>query len=427
MKKQWKSRDGITLVALVVTIIVLLILAGVTLNIVLDNDGIINKTKEGAEEYENAQRGEEELLGNLEDYIEYAGKMAVIPEGYVASQIPGETTVAEGQVIYEIPDGASVNWEEGTITINNNTTNLQETVNQYVWIPINDINDMVMCSSNTGESVCNLVYNEITNTLSCTNPDHSDTATELVGRLYVGSNESEDSSIYSYTMDFNKKDQTYDSSSYREPAIITGNGTEYDGVNSNLETAGMATGSTSEQFLAQLESDFTTMVTSVAKNGGFYISRYEVGTNGESKKGQIILTNSSSNGADYLGANMWYGLYNATRNLENHRQMIWGCLYDQLIKFIGDEAQIGHNNRSLTTNPTLSGQNELDKMKNVYDLEGNFREWTLEANSSSERAYRGSVYNSTNANKFYSASCRIFNLPTIGNSSYYSTRTVLYI
>ena len=60
MKKQERRKQkGITLVALVVTIIVLIILAGVTLNIVLDNDGIINKAKQAAEEYENAQKAEQ--------------------------------------------------------------------------------------------------------------------------------------------------------------------------------------------------------------------------------------------------------------------------------------------------------------------------------------------------------------------------------
>ena len=50
-----REEKGITLIALIVTIIVLIILAGVTLNIALDNDGIINKTKEAAKEYEKAQ------------------------------------------------------------------------------------------------------------------------------------------------------------------------------------------------------------------------------------------------------------------------------------------------------------------------------------------------------------------------------------
>ena len=72
MKKQRREEKGITLVALVVTIIVLIILAGVTLNIVLDQNGIINKTKEAAEEYENAQREEQEKLNDLLEEIESA-------------------------------------------------------------------------------------------------------------------------------------------------------------------------------------------------------------------------------------------------------------------------------------------------------------------------------------------------------------------
>ena len=44
-----KKNKGITLVALVVTIVVLLILAGVSINSVLGENGIIIKEKEAAE------------------------------------------------------------------------------------------------------------------------------------------------------------------------------------------------------------------------------------------------------------------------------------------------------------------------------------------------------------------------------------------
>ena len=46
-----KKNKGITLVALVVTIVVLLILAGVSINLVLGNNGIIAKAKEEADGY----------------------------------------------------------------------------------------------------------------------------------------------------------------------------------------------------------------------------------------------------------------------------------------------------------------------------------------------------------------------------------------
>ena len=64
-----KKQNGITLVALVVTIIVLIILAGVTLMIALDNDGIISKTKEGAQEYEDAQTNEDAQLEKVNEYL----------------------------------------------------------------------------------------------------------------------------------------------------------------------------------------------------------------------------------------------------------------------------------------------------------------------------------------------------------------------
>ena len=54
-----KEMKGITLVALVVTIVVLLILAGVSINTVLGDDGIIEKAKEAAEATRRASAEEE--------------------------------------------------------------------------------------------------------------------------------------------------------------------------------------------------------------------------------------------------------------------------------------------------------------------------------------------------------------------------------
>lgn len=58
----FKKEKGITLVALVVTIVVLLILAGVSISLVLDQNGIINKGKEAKAEYQNAANYEKQVL-----------------------------------------------------------------------------------------------------------------------------------------------------------------------------------------------------------------------------------------------------------------------------------------------------------------------------------------------------------------------------
>ena len=417
MKKQERREEkGITLVALVVTIIVLIILAGVTLNIVLDNDGIINKAKQAADDYENAQREEQELLGQIEKYLN-----PPIPDGYVASSVPGENIVSSGLVIYEGDEPVTEeNHEESMLNRN-----------QYVWIPVDDINSMVMCSSNTGESICNLVYDEETNTLECTNPEHASTATDLVGRLYVigykTTTDNEGNNIYSNDIDFIKRDQIYDTSSYHEPATVTGeDGISYDGDSSNLKIAGMPEGSTADDFLTQLKSDFTTMAKSVAKNGGFYISRYEVGANGDSKKNQKVLTATNSDGSDYLGANTWYGLYGTIRKIDENKQMIWGCQYDQVIKFIGEEAQTGHTDRNLTTEFILSGQNLLDKMKNIYDLEGNHYEWTVEASNFDHRSDRGGGRGYLNSNIYRASSHRGSYYPN-QIATVYTSRSIFYL
>ena len=69
-KKLKKQVKGITLVALVVTIIVLLILAGVAISFTLGDDGIFRRASDASKIYENAQRNEEESLKEVSNYID---------------------------------------------------------------------------------------------------------------------------------------------------------------------------------------------------------------------------------------------------------------------------------------------------------------------------------------------------------------------
>ena len=62
MKKVLKNVKGITLIALVITIIVLLILAGITINMISSQDGILNKAVTAKETTEKAKEKENEML-----------------------------------------------------------------------------------------------------------------------------------------------------------------------------------------------------------------------------------------------------------------------------------------------------------------------------------------------------------------------------
>ena len=64
-----KYNSGITLIALIITIIILLILAGVTINFVLSENGILNKSKYASEKYTNAQTEENAGLDDVENRI----------------------------------------------------------------------------------------------------------------------------------------------------------------------------------------------------------------------------------------------------------------------------------------------------------------------------------------------------------------------
>ena len=72
-----KNNKGITLVALVVTIVVLLILAGVSINLVLGNNGIIAKAKEAetksGEARENDLKGMNSLIDQMESALNGSG------------------------------------------------------------------------------------------------------------------------------------------------------------------------------------------------------------------------------------------------------------------------------------------------------------------------------------------------------------------
>ena len=344
-----KGNSGITLVALIITIIVLIILAGVTISMVVGDNGIITKSKDAKKNMTNASSEEKEALQNMvnemneiesgigggpvnppgskdptdpenwdkekvPEVVTEGDRHAPIPKGYVVSKVDGEKSISGGLVIYE-----------GTEDVTNeNVDEAQKTRNQYVWIPVDEINDMVMCKSKTADSQCNIVKEEDAGSpngfkLKCSTHNSED----LAGKLYDTTKTAGGSDApYTYTIDFSQTNQSYSpNDGRREPAIVTGNssgdGDKYDGSSSNYHELGSA-----QNLLKQMNGDFVEMVKSVYTYGGFYLGRYEVGAEGATKREQTVLNNSSSSG------NMWYGLYKTIRHKAMadevvNKDMIW--------------------------------------------------------------------------------------------------------
>ncbi len=115
-KKQVKREKGITLVALIITVVVMLILAGVAISAVVDGDGLFSKTRQAAEAYENAVDKEsymlENLMGQIDHYIKEEEETPIeetIEVGDFVNYDAGTWTEADFNKITSSPGSPTVN------------------------------------------------------------------------------------------------------------------------------------------------------------------------------------------------------------------------------------------------------------------------------------------------------------------------------
>ena len=122
-KKTSRREKGITLIALIVTIIVLLILAGVTINLAVNNQGIFNKAKTATRAYKNASENEQTGLDEADKEIaKYMPKEetegATNYTGYYADV--NDDGIVDGVIFIDLAQGASGNWNPGNNSWGNN-------------------------------------------------------------------------------------------------------------------------------------------------------------------------------------------------------------------------------------------------------------------------------------------------------------------
>ena len=127
-----KNRKGITLVALVVTIVVLLILAGVSINLVLGNNGIIAKDAEtkSAEASQNDLKGMNGLVSEMEGALAGNGSTG---SGNNFMTKNTEVTYPDGTVW--IPEGFKVA-DDSASTVQGGVVIEDKDGNQFVWVPV---------------------------------------------------------------------------------------------------------------------------------------------------------------------------------------------------------------------------------------------------------------------------------------------------
>ncbi len=143
-----KKNKGITLVALVVTIVVLLILAGVSINLVLGNNGIIAKAKDAetksAEASQNDLKGMNGLVSEMEGALAGNGSTGSgsgngntgSGNNFVTKNT--EVTYPDGKVW--IPEGFKVAGDSAS-TVQGGVVIEDKDGNQFVWVPVATLAD----------------------------------------------------------------------------------------------------------------------------------------------------------------------------------------------------------------------------------------------------------------------------------------------
>ena len=371
-----KETKGITLIALVITIVVLLILAGVVIATLNGNDNIIKNANTAVGKYNEKVNEEQGILNTLEEKLkEYTNGgssnpttpeepgtppttptvdsnglatkketiipdeennpnlQIVIPAGFAPAILQTGTTQSlpgkDGSVKNKMP---ASQWNNITAEdINKGIVVVDTDGNEFVWIPITDTSKFARTAWTTGSS---------------TTP------------------------------------QTLSQSAYWEDTTTT---------------------------------EYTNMVTSVTHNKGFYVARYEASANSDSSKAQ-----------SKRGATTWTSISqtdaitkSANYNSALHSHLMYGIEWDSILNWLKGNATISsstsgetktmeladletnscswgnydNSTGNATTNSRLkqkTGKNEYWKANNIYDLAGNVTEWTQEKYSTgTSRAWRG--------------------------------------
>ena len=391
-KLKTKQEEGITLIALVVTIVVLLILAGVSISLVLNNNGVIGKAKDARDQYAEAQTNDEKQLNEVSDWIDTkvgdttggsdydpASEGVPIPDGYY--YVGG--TKAKGLVISD--NVVDKELDKGKEDVRRDLAG-----NQWVWVPVETpsslyttVKDGVALSGSTGVKTTKYTNSDIISGITRVNPGDT-------------------------------------SDSYREPDLVTSS--NFGDTEDRAKTAGF----TSLKNMAEtIVNEYDEMIRSIEKYKGFYIGRYELSEKGE--KTGVTQTDKT-----------WYELYKNCTELvirsNVKTRMIWGVQWDATCIWLAnsgfnitDSTSWGNNSdNTITGHGTMqnTGYSESWKANNIYDFAGNCREFIQESNGYDGRVCRGGCYFHKGSDD--SAASRYDNYPNSVNSSY-CTRAALYV
>ena len=378
-----KSRQkGITLIALVVTIVVLIILATVSILAVFGDNGIIARAQTAKDTHE---KGKADETNTLDDYASYIGNYL---DGKGGSSGGNDTPKPVEPTIVAKPD----NWTSDNVTPIDGGDGTAVPLPSGFYYVGGDISTGIVISDKQGDTMSASGVN--------------------MGNQFVWIPVSSEADLERTKFDSNGQPTTGLSTDYTEP-YANGYSTEAE--------------------------EYTTMRAQVLKYGGFYIGRFEAGVNSTTLRTKVTTAQTvvckkgvapynyvpwgkrmsdaseieGKSGAVYLAKN-FASQHNYTSVTST---LIYGCEWDAMCRYIGDSQRTTPTKSA----PELTGSVSTDVSKNIYDLAGNCWEWTMEAYTTDYRVKRGG-----NCYLAYPVSRRSSDYPTY-DSDLYSFRPTLYI
>ena len=371
------AASGITLIALVVTIIVLLILAGVAISLSIGNNGIFKRAQNATDTWKNAEKNEELEMGKAENFIDGLGENnPVKPEGP------------------EMPAG----WDKDKVDVIDNGKGKSVPLPKGFYYVGGNIDTGIVISDKAEDENKGTSYEQAGN---------------LKGNQFVWIPVASEADL-------------------KRTAFNTSTGKPTTGLSVDY-TEPYANGYPKEA------EEYNTMKTQVLKYGGFYIGRFEAGIDSTTlrtiytpaqkvviKKGVApynyvpwgkAMNDASEiegkSGAVYLAKN--FAVQEKYTSVTS--TLCYGSQWDAMCRYIGDSQRTTPRKDK----PELTGAVEKDVSKNIYDLAGNCWEWTMEARYSGTRVERGGNYSDV-----YPVSNRLYNSPD-NNGDADAFRPTLYI
>ena len=401
-----RGQAAITLVALVVTIVVLILLAGVSINLVIGNNGIMQKAAKGREDYKVAAINEQLDLNKIEDYIEDGANGIVLIESVKGGNyFEAPTTVKDtnGNLIkvpqgFKIAQDSGLNVTEGIVIEDNDVIEGigNNMGNQYVWVPVgNDI-------KNSDGTTVNIT----------------------LGRYEFASNGTPTlkQDAVNYTQEI---EVTYNSYKYKELTISRAGTVDSNNRLNDTNTTAL---------------NLKGFIDSVKENGGYYIARYEASYGVDGKANSKVsdsYTESYGVPANEEGQ-LWNNItqINATTASKNlystvNSDLINSYAWDTAIVYIqnfsGDTDYSKQNGRSINSSLANTGANSDEKCK-INDMASNNLEWTTEYCTYVDSGItypctcRGGIYNNYSVHTDFRA-----HINNMNGDRIFSFRSTLYM